>query len=220
MAKGQIRCISATGARLSCPTSCVVVNTATSGWRPARFPGMLLPERPGNALGTAGAARGAQSPGGGAAHRAHSTPADRGSAASGPAYPGEQARRVRLFGHVLHRQAERRGEGQYTTCDVARSFAVAQVSPEFSAAPAGRFLRGRDLRAFQEAGWPLRRILPEGHWDGVTDQGNEYRGVFERVCGERRIRHARTKPRPVWATALWDSCRGSSRANRGVVESR
>ena len=41
MAKGQIRCISATGARLSCPTSYVVVNTSTSGWRPARFPGLL-----------------------------------------------------------------------------------------------------------------------------------------------------------------------------------
>jgi transposase InsO family protein len=56
---------------------------------------------------------------------------------------------------------------------------------------------------------PLRRILPEGHRDGVTDQGNEYRGAFESVCAERRIRHPRSKPRPVWADGFVGRLQGT-----------
>jgi len=97
---------------------------------------------------------------------------------------------------------------QYTACDAACSYGVAQVSLEFSAA-AVRFLNGRDLRAFEAAGWPLRRILPEGHRDGVTDQGNEFRGRFDQACTERGIRHTRTKPRHAWTNGFVERLHGT-----------
>jgi hypothetical protein len=52
---------------------------------------------------------------------------------------------------------------QYTAC----SYAVAQVSTEFSAQAAARFLTARVLPVYRAAGWPLRRVL--------TDCGSEYR---------------------------------------------
>ena len=89
---------------------------------------------------------------------------------------------------------------QYTACDAACSFAVAQVSLQFSAAAAARFLTGRVLPAFQAAGWPLHRVL--------TDQGNEYRGAFDRVCDESRVRHTRAKPRHAWTNGFAERLQG------------
>jgi len=59
------------------------------------------------------------------------------------------------------------GKGyQYTACDVASAYAIAQVSTEFSAA-AARFLTTRVLPAYQAAGWPAHHVR--------TDWGSEYR---------------------------------------------
>ena len=101
---------------------------------------------------------------------------------------------------------------QYTACDAACSFAVAQVSREFSAAAAARFLTGRVLPAFQAAGWPLRRVL--------TDQGNEYRGAFDRACAQRRIRHTRTKPRHAWTNGFVERLQGTILSELWRIEFR
>jgi transposase InsO family protein len=98
---------------------------------------------------------------------------------------------------------------QYTACDAACSFAVAQLSLEFSAEAAARFLTGRVLPTFQAAGWPRQRILPEGHRDGVSDQGNEYRGAFDKACAQRGIRRTRTKPRHAWTNGLVERLQGT-----------
>jgi transposase InsO family protein len=83
---------------------------------------------------------------------------------------------------------------QYTACDAACSFAVAQVSLEFSARAAGRFLTDRVLPTYQAAGWPLQRIL--------TDQGSQYRGAFDQACAQLGIRHTRTKPHHAWTNGF------------------
>jgi transposase InsO family protein len=101
---------------------------------------------------------------------------------------------------------------QYTACDAACSFAVAQVSLDFSAAAAARFLTSRVLPVFESAGWPLRRIL--------TDQGNEYRGAFDRACAERRIRHTRTKPRHAWTNGFVERLQGTILSELWRIEFR
>jgi transposase InsO family protein len=101
---------------------------------------------------------------------------------------------------------------QYTACDAASSFAVAQVSLEFSAKAAARFLTSRVLPAFQAAGWPLQRIL--------TDQGSEYRGVFDKVCAERGVHHTRTKPRHAWTNGFVERLHGTILSELWRIEFR
>ena len=48
---------------------------------------------------------------------------------------------------------------QYTACDAACSYAIAQVTTEFSANAAAQFLRTRVWPAYRAAGWPIRRVL-------------------------------------------------------------
>ncbi|MDR7465048.1 MAG: hypothetical protein QN209_10225, partial [Armatimonadota bacterium] len=62
---------------------------------------------------------------------------------------------------------------QYTACDAACSYAIAEVGTEFSAEAAARFLTTRVVPAYRAAGWPIRRVL--------TDQGSEYRGAFDQA---------------------------------------
>jgi len=76
---------------------------------------------------------------------------------------------------------------QYTACDAACSYAIAQVSTEFSAKAAARFPTTRVLPVYQAAGWPLRRVL--------TDCESEYRGTFDQACAARGIQHTRSRPR-------------------------
>ena len=90
---------------------------------------------------------------------------------------------------------------QYTACDAACSYAIAQVSTDFSALAAARFLTTRVLPAYRAAGWPVQRVL--------TDQGNEYRGAFDRVCQRLRIRHTRTKPRHAWTNGFAERLQGT-----------
>jgi transposase InsO family protein len=101
---------------------------------------------------------------------------------------------------------------QYTACDAACSFGVAQVSLEFSSAAAARFLTDRVLPAFQAAGWPVRRVL--------SDQGNEYRGAFDHACTERRIRHTRTKPRHAWTNGFVERLQGTILSELWRIEFR
>jgi len=101
---------------------------------------------------------------------------------------------------------------QYTACDAACSFAVAQVSLEFSAKAAARFLTGRVVPTYQATGWPLQRIL--------TDQGNEYRGAFDKACVQRGIRHTRTKPRHAWTNGFVKRLQGTILSELRRIEFR
>ncbi len=78
---------------------------------------------------------------------------------------------------------------------------MAQVSLGFSAQAAARFLTSHVLPTYQAAGWRLHRIL--------TDQGNEYRGAFDKACAERNIRHTRTKPRHAWTNGFVERLQGT-----------
>ena len=99
------------------------------------------PQRFADALGAPGGARAPQRAGRRSAHRAHSAPAGCRSAASGAAQSGEQAWPARRLGTFYIDKLKGAGKvWQYTACDAACSFAVAQVSPAFSAAAAARFL--------------------------------------------------------------------------------
>ncbi|MGH2628049.1 MAG: IS481 family transposase [Anaerolineales bacterium] len=90
---------------------------------------------------------------------------------------------------------------QYTACDAACSFGIAQVSLDFSAAATAHFLTSRVLPAFHKAGWELHRVL--------TDQGNEFRGRFDQACVERGIRHTRTRPRHAWTNGFVERLHGT-----------
>jgi transposase len=77
---------------------------------------------------------------------------------------------------------------QITACDLASSYALAQVFVgEPSASIAARFLRDHVVPAYQRAGWTLRRVL--------TDRGSEFKGAFDIACRRLGIRHTRTQPR-------------------------
>ncbi len=101
---------------------------------------------------------------------------------------------------------------QYTACDAACSYAVAQVSTEFSAQAAARFLTARVLPVYRAAGWPLRRVL--------TDCGSEYRGAFDQACAVYGIRHTRTRPRHAWTNGFVERLQGTILTELWRVEFR
>ncbi len=90
---------------------------------------------------------------------------------------------------------------QYTACDAACSYAVAQVSTAFSARAAARFLTERVLPAYRAASWRVQRIL--------TDQGNEFRGAFDQACRAQGIQHTRTQPRHAWTNGFVERLQGT-----------
>ena len=51
---------------------------------------------------------------------------------------------------------------QITACDAATSYGVAGLLPAHDAAAAARFLRAVVVPHFRRAGWPVRRVLPDG----------------------------------------------------------
>jgi len=104
------------------------------------------------------------------------------------------------------------GSATWPMARMACSLAVAQVSLDFSAAAAARFLTERVLPAYQAAAWPVRRVL--------TDQGNEYRGAFDQACIQRRIRHTRTKPRHAWTNGFVERLQGTILSELWRVEFR
>ncbi|MBM3744445.1 MAG: transposase family protein [Acidobacteria bacterium] len=101
---------------------------------------------------------------------------------------------------------------QYTACDAACSYAIAQVTTEFSANAAAQFLRTRVWPAYQAAGWPLRRVL--------TDQGSEYRGAFDQACQQFHIKHTRTRPRHAWTNGFAERLQGTILTELWRVEFR
>jgi transposase InsO family protein len=101
---------------------------------------------------------------------------------------------------------------QYTACDAACSFAVAQVSLEFSAAATARFLTRRVLPAYQAAGWQPERVL--------TDQGGEYRAAFDKACLEQGIRHTRIRPRHAWTNGFVERLQGTILSELWRIEFR
>jgi len=90
---------------------------------------------------------------------------------------------------------------QITACDAACSYAVAQVIPSAKAIHCARFLKHVLLPAYRRAGWKLRRVL--------TDQGNEFRGLFDDVCSQLSIHHTRTKPRHCWTNGFVERLQGT-----------
>lgn len=90
---------------------------------------------------------------------------------------------------------------QYTACDVASAYAIAQVSTEFGAAAAARFVTTRVLPAYEAAGWPVRRVL--------TDWGSAYRGAFDPICAAHGIRHTRTQMRHAWTNGAVERLQGT-----------
>jgi transposase InsO family protein len=90
---------------------------------------------------------------------------------------------------------------QYTACDAACSYAVAQVSTEFSAQAAARFLLERVLPAYRAAGWPVHRIL--------TDNGSEYQGAFAQGCRAHGLQHTRTQARHAWTNGFVERLQGT-----------
>ena len=101
---------------------------------------------------------------------------------------------------------------QYTACDAACSYAIAQVSTEFSAAAAARFLATRVLPAYRGAGWSVQRVL--------TDQGNEYRGALDQACRTLGIRHTRTQPRHAWTNGFVERLQGTILSELWRIEFR
>lgn len=90
---------------------------------------------------------------------------------------------------------------QITACDAACSYAVAQVIPSPKAIHCARFLKRVLLPAYRKAGWKLQRVL--------TDQGNEFRGLFDAVCSQLSIHHTRTKPRHCWTNGFVERLQGT-----------
>ncbi|MDR7522957.1 MAG: DDE-type integrase/transposase/recombinase [Armatimonadota bacterium] len=101
---------------------------------------------------------------------------------------------------------------QYTACDAACSYAIAEVGTEFSAEAAARFLTTRVVPAYRAAGWPIRRVL--------TDQGSEYRGAFDQACAAWGIRHTRTRPRHAWTNGFVERLQGTVLSELWRVEFR
>lgn len=101
---------------------------------------------------------------------------------------------------------------QYTACDAACSYALAQVSTEFSAAAAARSLTSRVLPAYRAAGRAVQRVL--------TNQGNEYRGAFDHACRAQGIQHTLTQPRHAWTNGFVERLQGTILSELWRIEFR
>lgn len=131
----------------------------------------------------------------------------------------ERTRRSLMQGKARHVEAETPGElvcldtfylghlkgvgklWQLTACDVASSYAMAQVVPANTADEAARFLRDVVKAELERAGWQLQRVL--------TDGGSEFKGAFDQVCHALGIRHTRTKPRHAWTNGYVERLQGT-----------
>ena len=102
---------------------------------------------------------------------------------------------------------------QITACDAASSYALAQLFVgDPSSAVAARFLRARIVPEFQQAGWPVRRVL--------TDLGSEFKAEFAPACQALGIRHTRTKPRHAWTNGFVERLQGTILHEHWRVEFR
>ena len=99
---------------------------------------------------------------------------------------------------------------QLTACDAASSFAVAEITLNFTARATSQFLAKRVVPAFRKAGWPVQRVL--------TDQGIEFRGAFDHACCALSIRHTRTKPRHAWTNGFVERLQGTILNEHGRID--
>jgi transposase InsO family protein len=90
---------------------------------------------------------------------------------------------------------------QITACDAATSYGVAQLLPAHDAPAAAAFLRDVLAPHYEQAGWPVRRVL--------TDGGPEFKGAFDTACRDLGIRHTRTKPRHAWTNGFVERLQGT-----------
>ena len=90
---------------------------------------------------------------------------------------------------------------QITACDAASSFAVAEITLNFTTKATAQFLARRVVPALRKAGWPVQRVL--------TDQGNEFRGAFDHACTELGLRHTRAQPRHAWTNGFVERLQGT-----------
>ncbi|HLC35895.1 MAG TPA: IS481 family transposase [Anaerolineales bacterium] len=90
---------------------------------------------------------------------------------------------------------------QITACDAASSFAMAEITLNFTTRATAQFLARRVVPALRKAGWPVQRVL--------TDQGNEFRGAFDHACAQLGIRHTRTQPRHAWTNGFVERLQGT-----------
>jgi len=92
---------------------------------------------------------------------------------------------------------------QITACAVATSYGWAQVvAGEVTADRVLAFLTTRVLPAYRDAGWTLRTVL--------TDNGKEFKTVFDRGCEALALRHRRTKPRHAWTNGAFERLQGTN----------
>lgn len=93
---------------------------------------------------------------------------------------------------------------QLTACDAASSYGAARivvVPTAVSSRHTQAFLEQTLIPLYQEAGWPIQRVL--------TDGGNEFKGVFDHACRQHTIRHTRTRPRHAWTNGFVERLQGT-----------
>jgi hypothetical protein len=74
------------------------------------------------------------------------------------------------------------------------------------------FLRAILAPLYRRAGWPLRRVLPDG--------GSEFKGPFEETCRALGIRPTRTQPRHAWTHGFTERLQGPSLHEHWRIEFR
>lgn len=93
---------------------------------------------------------------------------------------------------------------QLTACDAASSYGAARVvvaPTSVMAVQARAFLKEVLIPLYEEAGWPIRRVL--------TDGGSEFKGEFHQACRDRGIRHTRIKPGHAWTNGFVERLQGT-----------
>lgn len=104
---------------------------------------------------------------------------------------------------------------QLTACDAASSYGTARivvVPTAVSARHTRALLEQTLIPLYQEAGWPIQRVL--------TDGGNEFKGVFDHACRQHQIRHTRTRPRHAWTNGFVERLQGTLLHEHWRVEFR
>jgi transposase InsO family protein len=91
---------------------------------------------------------------------------------------------------------------QITACDAACSYGWARlVTGEVTGARVVAFLEEAVLPSYVAAGWVLRRVL--------TDNGKEFKVLFDAGCARLGVRHTRTQPRHAWTNGFVERLQGT-----------
>ncbi|CAN5882410.1 hypothetical protein BH20GEM1_BH20GEM1_04110 [soil metagenome] len=93
---------------------------------------------------------------------------------------------------------------QITACDAATSYGAARIVIVLTTVTARHpraFLEQVLIPLYQQAGWPIARVL--------TDGGSEFKGAFDLACREHGIRHTRIRPRHAWTNGFVERLQGT-----------